>query len=235
MRSLLGFLLFSAVLISILVFVAGPVVARPLVADVVRSALPFDGGDLVVAVDADGFDLLTGHVRAIRVSGVDLASGDVTIGSLDLTARRVGLLSRDVADLTGSIEDLTIGLEGGGSVTVASVDLAGSTSNVAAIANLVPAEAQSLVATALADAGLAVEGIVLTDDGLELELLGQRITVSPTVVDGAVALPSIMAGDAVPILAPADGDPWRITAITTSSAGLLVEATIDVAGYLAGG
>jgi hypothetical protein len=59
--------------------------------------------------------------------------------------------------------------------------------------------------------------------------------VAPTVVDGAVALPSIMGRNAVPILAPADGDPWRITAITTSSAGLLVEATIDVAGYLAGG
>ena len=235
MRSLIGFLLFSAVLISILVFVAGPVVARPLVANVVRSALPFDGGDLDVAVDVDGVDLLTGHVRAIRVSGERLVAGDATIGSLDLTARRVGLLSRDVADVTGSIEDLTIALEGGRSVTMASVDLSGPPSDVTAIATVAPAGAASLVAATLADAGLAIDGIALTDEGFELELLGQRTTVSPTVVDGAVVLPSMMGSDPVPILAQADGDPWRITALTTSATGLQVEASIDVAGYLAGG
>jgi len=235
MRSLLGFLLFTAALISLLVFVAGPVVARPLVADLVRSALPFDGTDLVVTVDVDGFDLLGGQVREIRVSGEGLVADDATIGSLDLTARHVGLLSRDVDDLTGSIQDLTIPLEGGGSLTVASIDLSGSTSDVAAMASLVPAGAESLVAAALADAGLAVDGIALTDDGFELELLGQRITVVLAVADGAVVLPSIMGSDTVAILAPADGDPWRITALTTSSSGLKVEASIDVAGYLDGG
>jgi hypothetical protein len=234
MRSFLEFLLFSAAVIAILVLVAGPLVARPLVADVVRSALPFEGADLDVAVEVDGFDLLGGHVREIRLSGAGLVADGATIGSINLTARRVGLISRDVEDVRGRIDDLTVALDGGGTVAVASVDFSGSSSNVTATAQLSPGAAESLVAAALAEAGLAVDRIALTDEGFELHLLGQRITVALAVADGAVVLPSFMGIDALSILGPAADDPWRIIALTPSSTGLQVEASLDAGDSLAG-
>jgi hypothetical protein len=39
----------------------------------------------------------------------------------------------------------------------------------------------------------------------------------------------------VPVVAPAIDDPWRIVAVSVMPTGILVEATVDAEGLLAGG
>ena len=232
MRSLLGFLVLAVTLIAALVFIAGPLLVRPLVVEAVRAALPSGDAPVDVAVDVDGFDLLGGHVREIRVSGSNLESDQADIGSLALTARGVGFTGREFESVEGTLRGVVVPLPDGPSIELETVELSGADDDVRAEVHLEPADAQALIARSLTDVGVTADRIALTDGGVALEILGQRVTVALAVSDGAIVLPSVMGVDEVPVVAPGPDAGWRVTGLTVRPNGLDLQASLDAGALL---
>jgi hypothetical protein len=234
MRGVLVFLVFAATLIALLVFVAGPVVARPLAVDAVRAAIP--GDDPVdVEVDVDGFDLLRGQVGEVRVSGANLTSDAVTVRSFELSVNRVGLDGRTFAALTGGLDGVNVGLADGSTLDIGHVALSGPSTAVVADVRLQPPAAEAIILAALAEAGLPVDRASLVEGGVEVELLGQRVIAPLAYKDGALLLPSVMGQDSVVVIGPSAGGAWSITGLRTLPTGLDIEVTIDAGAMLGGG
>lgn len=228
MRGFLAFLAFTTALIGVLAFVVVPLLVRPLVVDAVRAALPFGDQPVAIEVDVDGLGLLGGYVERVRIRGDDLVAGEARIGVVDVTLRQVGLGARDFVSITGGLESVTVQLGDGTSVEVTQVRLSGPSANVRADARVDAPNAEALVVSALANAGLAVDRVSLADGGVALELLGLRVVVPLTVVDGAVVATSFMGLARLPVIAPAADDPWHVTGLKVLPGGLDVEASIDL-------
>jgi hypothetical protein len=235
MRGFFAFLAFSAVLIGMLLLVVVPWLARPLVVDAVRAALPFGDQPVDVGVELDGPGLLAGYVGEIRLSGGALAAGDASIGTLDVAVRRVALGGRQFEAMDGTLRDVAIPLDDGSTLVVESVALSGPSTDVRAQATIRPADAEALVSNTLVSVGLIPDQVLLVEGGVQVDLLGQRV-VLPLITDaGAIVIESLMGFEAVPVVAPRLGDPWAITSVVVRASGLEIVASVDAEALLAEG
>jgi hypothetical protein len=232
MRTLLSWALFVAILAG-LAYVLAPLVARPLVADVVRAASPFGSEPLQVDVSADAFGLLQGRIDSVHVTGPDLTSERATIGHLNVSAAHVGMVDHTFTSMSGSLDSVVVTRADGSSVQLAHVDLSGPSDRLEATARIDRAAALAIVGQALAGAGLPIEGAELIDGGVRLSVLGQRTDVAIGVDDGAVTIAgSIGGGGSIVVFGREPGDPWRITGVSASPDGLDVHAVIDLGSVL---
>jgi hypothetical protein len=235
MRSFLGFLVFIGVLIALLGAVVLPMLVAPMVAATVRDAAPFGEQRLDVEVDVDPIGLLRGLVSEIRISGTDLEADGARLGSLTLVLRDVRIGDRSFADASGATQSIDLVLADGSPISVSSVTLSGASTAVEALASLEATAAAALIRAGLADAGLALAEVELIDGGVAFDVLGERVEVALAVEGGAVVVASVAGLASVPVVSPAVGDPWRIVAVTVKPTGILIEATVDAEGLLAGG
>jgi hypothetical protein len=232
MRSFLGWVTLVAVLLPV-AFLLAPIVARPLVADAVRSLSPFGGAPLEVDADVDTLGLLEGRIDSIHVAGADLTAGRVSIGKLDVTATGVGIGDHSFSSITGSLEAVSIGRQDRVELQASRVQLSGPSDAVDATATIDRDVALGIVRGAIQDAGLPAGDIALIDGGVRLTVLGQRTDVALGVVDGAVAIAgSIAGGGSIVVFGPDPGDPWRITGVSASPSGLEVHAVLDLGSFL---
>lgn len=227
MRSLIGFLAFTATLVGLLAAFAVPAFVEPAVVAAVRAASPFGEQPLEVEVDVDAIGLLRGFVGEIRISGSNLATDGATIGALDITVRGVGIADRAFDSIVGSLGAIDVVDGDGSTIRVESVALSGPSGAVEAVAHVDAAQSQRLLLAALADAGYVLDGLRLVDGGVEAVILGQSVLVAPVVLDGGLYVPSIVGGGSIPVVVPAAGDAWRITAAAVSRSGLTIEAIVD--------
>jgi hypothetical protein len=227
MRSLLGFIVFTAALIAIGGMLLAPPLVGQIVAASVRDASPFGDQALEVEVDVDALDLVRGFVGEIRISGTDLAADGIEIGSLDVAVRMVGIGARDFTALDGRLSDVRVPLDVGPSVPVGEIKLSGPSTDVRATATLDAAAAAELVGSALSDVGIAVDGVELIDGGVAVSLGGRQADLGIVVVDGALVVPSFLGATSVSLISPKSGDPWRITAFSASPVGFDIEASVD--------
>jgi hypothetical protein len=234
MRSLIGFLVFTATFVALLAAVALPAVVAPVVVAAVRDASPFGDQPLDVEVDVDAIGLLRGFVGEIRISGSDLATSGATIGSLDVTAQGVGLDAREFQSVAGSLGSIDVTNDAGARIRLQSISLAGPSGAVVARAHLDAAQTMSLTRAALANAGYELGALELVEGGVAFELLGERLIVVPAVMDGGLHVPSVMGMESIPVMVPAVGDAWRITTARFSPTGLEIEALVDVRPLLTG-
>jgi hypothetical protein len=231
-RTFVGWLLLVAILGTI-AFVAAPVVARPLIAQSVRAALPFAADPLEVDASVDTLHLLTGSIDTIHVAGSGLETTSASIGSLDVTARDVSIGNRGFASMTGTLETVVLHRPSGVDLPIDRITLSGASSAVEADALLGKASVIDLVKTALAGSGLPVGAVELTAGGLRLTVLGQPTAIAVGVTDGAVTLAGSVAGGSIVLFRPEAGDGWRITGVSTSPSGMDVHAVLDLDRLLA--
>lgn len=233
MRSLLGFLTFIAVVITLVVAFAVPALVAPMVATAVREASPFGDQPLDVEVDVDAIGLLRGFVGEIRVSGEDLVSDDVSIGALDLTVRGVRLDDHSFEALEGRLSELDVPFAGLEPLAVSRIELTGASDEVAATAFLDHDAALAFITRSFMDAGIDASGFELIDGGVSIVIFEQRVDLAIGVVDGVLVIPDVLGTGPLELLAPLPDDRWRLIGVTASFGGLEIVAAVDAGAVLA--
>lgn len=228
MRSFLGWVSLVAILGAI-AFVVAPVAAHPLVVEAVRAASPFGAAPLDVEVTLDPLGLLRGTIDRVHVTGSDLHARGATIGALDVTLTDVAIGDHSFGSIEGTLGSVVITRPDGTSVDVDRIGLSGPSTAVDATAGISHDAAVALVRDALAGAGLPAQGIELIDGGVRLEVLGQRTDVAIGVSDGSLTIGAAQAGGQIVLFAPSAADPWRLTNVAITPAGMQVQATADLA------
>ncbi|HSL98305.1 MAG TPA: hypothetical protein VK831_07015, partial [Candidatus Deferrimicrobiaceae bacterium] len=175
MRSFLRFLIFITVLVAALVVVGGPLVARPLIAALVRDALPFDEDEVTVGVDV-GPALFAGEVEVVSVSGRDLDSGEATIGLLEVTVTGLSIVDRSFRDIDGRLEAVELRFDDGTSVSFEHIEVSGPSNALRATATLDEVAVERLVLGKLADQGIEADAVRLGDEQIEIDALGMTET-----------------------------------------------------------
>ena len=232
MRSFVGWVALVA-LLGIAAYFVAPMVVRPLVADAVRAASPFGAEPLEVDVDVDVLGLISGHVRAIHVTGANLTADRLDIGHLDVTVTDVGILDRTFGSVSGTLDSVVVGRSDATDVTARQVELAGPSSAVDATAHVGREAALAMVARALEGAGLPTSELQLIDGGVRVSVLGQRTDVAIGAANGALTIAgSVAGGGSIVVFGPEPGEPWRITGVSVSPEGLEVHAAVDLSALL---
>jgi hypothetical protein len=219
------------VLVTVLVIVVWPLVARPIIVSLVRDALPFDGDSVAVGVDV-GPALLAGEIETVAISGRDLQAGGATIGLLQLDFTAVAIADRSFRDVDGRLEDVAARLEDGNVVSIARIVLSGPSTGVKATTTLDAPATEGLVRSTLAERGIVPQRVSLLDGAVEVTVQGIAARAAIEVRGGSLFLvPG--AGLAAIAVIERDGDAaWAIDGATVSPAGLVIEATVDAAALL---
>ena len=232
---ILAFLAFLVIALAVVAVVVVPMVVRPIVIDAVRAASPFGAAPLDVEVDLNALGLLRGKVDRIHVHGAKLVTGDTTIGALDLTVTGVSTTDRGFEAITGRLSTLSVPWVEGSTITIDGIDLVGQSGAVVASATLDAKAGVALVGAAFGDAGVPVDDIELADGGVTLVVLGHQVELALEVQDGALVLPDVLGGGPVTLLEPGPDDPWRLTGVSVTAAGMVIEGVLDAQRVLAGG
>jgi hypothetical protein len=232
-RSLLGFLVATAIVIAVLAVTVVPVVARPLVAAAVRDALPFGDQPVEIEVDVDPLGLLTGSVASVRVRGSGLEARGARIDRLDVTFGQISIFDRSFAAVHGGLEGVTLPLDGGASARLASVTLSGTSAQVDALASLDSASAAAIVRSALADQGIGVAKVSLVDSGIEVEIAGLTVSAPLAIDSGRLVVVPVGGLPRVVLIGPGESSGWHLTTVTVRPNEMRIEAALDPARVLA--
>jgi hypothetical protein len=232
MRRFLGWLVLVAAL-GAAAYVLVPMVARPLVADAVRTVSPFGGEPVQVDVEVSALGLLRGSIDRIHLTGAELTTGRFTIGRLDVSATDVGILDHAFTSMTGTLETVKLRRGDGSQFQARQVQLEGPSTELEATAAVGRSAALDLVRRALEAGGLPTGDVALVDGGVRVTVLGQPTTVALGAADGALTIAgSIAGGGSIVVFGPEPGDPWRITGVSVSPSGLEVHGLVEVGSLL---
>jgi len=233
MRSFIGFVVFLALLIAVLVLVVAPLAARPLIATLVRDALPIDDGAVTVDVDV-GLALLSGEVDALAIAGRDLRSGEATIGLLQVELTGFDLFSRAFRVIDGRLEDVEVQLADGTAVSLERIEVSGPSDALWAKASLDAAAVELLVRSKLAEQGIRPDAVRLGTRSIEVVAQDVTIRARFDVHDGGLFLVPDRLIEPFAVLEYGQADPWLVTAATLAPSGLMVEATTQLEAMLGG-
>lgn len=226
---MIGFLKFAAfaiVLVGLLVFVVVPAVASPVLTQLVRD-MGVEAEDLEVSVESFDASLLAGRTDRLRIQGTDIAVPPALVGRLDLTFGRVSFLDRTFETVSGELQDVSL-RAGGLALTISSVRVDGPASAAGSTARLTAAESEQLILFAARRAGLAVDGVRLSDGRLFIRAAGVESPAGISVHGGALVLEP---HDAQPVLLlqPVPADPWQLTEAWVGSDGITIRGVVDAA------
>lgn len=229
----MGFLVFVALLVGVMAIVVVPLVAQPLIASLVRDALPFEGPPVEIEVDA-GAGLLSGTIDRIAVRGSGLSSGQAAVETLDLEVAGFAILTRSFANLRGSLGAVHVVLDDGTALSMRTIDLAGSSDAVTATARFDAAATERLVRTSLAAGGIVPDRVILGDGAMTFEARGLRVTARLEVRDGTLVLVPEQLLPPVEVLATEADAPWHLARATIAPDGLTLVGDVDAAALLGG-
>jgi hypothetical protein len=233
MRSLLGFLVFIAVVVALVVAFAVPPLVAPMVAAAVREASPFGDQPITVEVDVDAIGLVRGFVGEIRISGENLEDDDLRIGRLDLTVRSVRLDDHTFSGIDGGLSAVAVPLFDLEPLIVSRIALSGASDGVTATASLDHDAALAFITRTFVEQGVDASGIELIDGGVSVVIFEQRVDLSIGVADGALVVPDVLGTGPLELLAPLPEDPWRFVGVTATFGGLEIVAEVDAEAVLA--
>ena len=190
MRGCLFTLALGAVVIALIVVVGLPQVAAGMVTTALTAA-GLQADDTTVTVSSDPpTDLVGLRADRVRVRASDATFRGLAIGSLDLRLGDVGLLDRTIGAVDGRLGEVTVADLGGGPVTLDEITIAGQSGDITATTVIPGAQAERLIADAIAQrTGVRPDAVeLLPPDRLEASL---GVTVGGTLdvtVDGDVVL-----------------------------------------------
>jgi len=221
---LIRFVVFAAVLVALLVFVVVPVLASPVLTQMVRD-MGLQADDLEVSIDSFDPALFGGRASKVRVVGDNVALGLATVDEMNLTFGNVAFLERTFQTLSGELRGVTVNA-GGVTLRVSSVQVDGPADEARATGHFSAAEAERLVHTAAARAGIRLEAVRFVEGGLRVSLAGIRTGARAYVQGGALVLaPDI--GPPMVLLQPVPTDPWRLSEAYVTRTGIVVRGVVD--------
>lgn len=226
MAGLIRFAAFSAALIALLVFVVIPVVAGPIISDLVRGA-GVAGDDVEVSVDLLGPGILGGRVPSVRLQADDLEVRSATIGRLDVTLSEVSATDRSFRSVSGTLWDVRVDGPGGRTVVLEVIDLEGPAEATRATGRLDRWESQALVQAVAAQAGVTVDEITLGDGVLAIQQGGQTTQAQVHMTGETLILETAGAAPVV-LLAPAPSGSWRLRDVRISPDGITLDLSVDL-------
>ena len=232
MRGFLAFVLVLVVALVAAALVILPMVVRPIVANEVRAALPFKEQPLDVDVEADPINLLLGTIDTIHVTGSALQTEGATIGTLDLTFRGVSTAARSFGSVHGALQNVDLPYVQDTELVLSQITVDGTRDDVHAVVDLDLRSSLRLIGNAFADAGIAVDGLELVDGGVRMSLFGQPAVVGLGVDAGSLVLLDVAGGGPMSIVQPAPDDPWRITGVGVTPAGMTIQASLGTSRRL---
>jgi hypothetical protein len=231
-RTLLAAIVVAALIVAGVAIVV-PLFARPVIAAAVQSASPFRDHALDIEIDCNVFGLLTGTVDRIRVRGANLERGDVTIGALDVTLTDAATSGRTFGSVAGTLALIEVPVDGASALTIDEVRLAGSSSDMKAVATLDHAAAIRLIEAAFAEGGIDVSGVELGTGTVAFQVFGTRAEVPLGVEDGAIVVVDPFGTGSLEVVRAGESDGWRFTGVVVTPGGLTIDASLDVERLLA--
>lgn len=232
MRGFLGFVLVLLAALGVAALVIVPMVARPIVTDAVRAALPFGDQPVHIEVELNPLSLLQGTIERIHVTGRGLEAEGAIIGELDITVTDVSTSSRTFRTASGRLDNVELPFFLASTLAITSIELDGPYGDVDAVALLDVRASLTLVGNAFADAGVPVEQLELIDGGAAFVVLGQRVEVQLAIDDGALVLPDVGGGGPLVIVEPGPDDPWRLTGVRVTPSGFAIDVALEPEGVL---
>lgn len=221
---LIRFLVFSVVLVALLVFVVVPVVASPLLTQMVRD-MGLQADDLEVSIDSFDPALLSGHASRLRVNGSNVALGVATVERLNVVFGDVSFIERSFETLSGTLNGVVV-TAGGLTLRVSSVQVDGPATAAHATGHFSAAEGERLVHAAAERAGVRLDNVRFVEGGLRVSIAGLETGARAEVKGGALVLDPD-AGAPVVLLQPAPTDPWRLSEAYVTTTGIAVSGVVD--------
>jgi hypothetical protein len=232
-RSLLGFVIFTTLLITVLVFVVVPVVAGPIISGYIQSGGFLQGADLSVDAQGSGPELVTGRVDSLHLHGSDVALHGVVVGDLDVTLHGVSLTSRSFDTVDGQLRRIRVQVPDGPTVTVSTVELSGQSAAVRAVGTLDPGQASLVIREAAARTGIGIDDVSLGTGTVHIGRNGY-------VTDARLALKAgrlvLLPGESLPdvvLLQPEAGASWKLREVTVRPDGVELAGTLDARAFAA--
>ena len=225
----LRFLLFTALLVALVIFIVVPLAAGPLLSSMARDA-GLEGDDVRVSLDLFGPSLFDGRAHGLRVQATEVRVPRAVIGELDVTLQGVSFADRSFESVNGTLTGLEVSGPGGEPLVVESVTLSGPSDDTLARGRLAAGEAETLIERAIEDAGLPVDAVRLGSGVVTVTRDGISGDGTLRVAGGALLLESEFTEPLV-LLAPAPSESWRLAQVDIDPAAMTVDLTLDAAEF----
>jgi hypothetical protein len=227
MLNFLRFLLFFGIATALLVVVALPALASPILTQMVRDA-GVEGGELHVSVGLFDPSILQGRAGQLRIEGRDVTLGPADIGGIDLTLANASYFDRTFEEVRGNLRNVQL-TAGGIRVEAARLEIFGPANAAEVAAHFTPAQGAEIVRQAAIKAGVALDRVEFVDGSMRVTIAGLTAESSVAVEGGALVLRSAPGAPTVLLLQPAPSDPWRLTEAWVSPDGITVLGVADAA------
>ncbi|HWH23673.1 MAG TPA: LmeA family phospholipid-binding protein [Candidatus Limnocylindria bacterium] len=224
MTGFLRFVVFAVLLVGLLVLVVVPMVASPLLAQVLRDA-GFEADEVSVQINPLDPSLLSGRAERVHIRASNVQIEQANIGDLDLILGGVSLSDRSFETVSGVLRDVSL-RAGGLSLLADSVRLDGPSDATAVTGYLGAVEAGQLIADAARRHGLVLDDVELENGRLKLRSGGVKLGAEVAVRGGALVLQPDN-GPQVLLLQPAPAEPWRLSEVWIGSDGVNIRGVVD--------
>ncbi len=225
MGGFLRFLAFFAVLAAILLLVVAPLVAGPLLTQMVRDQ-GVRSSNLAVTVALFDPTILLGRSRSMHVSADQADMPPASIGSLELTLGDVSFFDQTWATVDGQMRDIRL-TTGGRTFAVDTLTVAGPANAANATVRLSADETESLIRFAAEREGLRVDDVRFSGTGVRVDLAGVQADAQVDVRGGALVLVPPGGDGGVALIQPAPSDPWQLSEAWVSDEGLNLRGVVD--------
>lgn len=225
MGGFLRFLAFFAVLAAVLVLVVAPLVAGPLLTQMVRDQ-GVRSSNLAVTLALFDPTILLGRSRSMHVSADDVEMSPASVGSLELTLSDVSLFDQTWEQVDGEIRDIRL-TSGGRTFAVDTLTVDGPADAANATVRLSADETESLIRFAAEREGLRIDDVQFSDTGVRVDLAGVQADAQLEVRGGALVLVPPRGEGGVALIQPAPSDPWQLSEAWVSDEGLNLRGVVD--------
>jgi len=229
MRGCLGFLVFAAILVTLLAAAVVQLVLPSLVAGDVEGSPLLRGQQVEVHVDTSVAGvLLHGRIDSIRITGTSLTEPNATIAALDLTLADVAIADHTFDTASGSLDGVTITTVNGGSIPIDTVAISGFSSTVLATVRIGATAAEAALRSLLQAAGVAVSSVSLGAGVVDVTIQGHAIQARLVTNGNQLVLDAGSPVAPIELLSAPAGGEWRIDTVDVTASGIAIEVAIDL-------
>jgi hypothetical protein len=233
MRSCLIQFVIAAVVVVLLLWFGLPIAVSALATSAL-SSLGFSGTDTKVEVSANPPPLLiTGHADSVHITSKQVGVSDLHAASIDVTLKGVDLLSRRIESVEGTLNGVSVAAPNSDTVEISTVTLSGPADGATATCSVTIAATEKLLESQLKAQGINAQVELKAPNLVILEVGGKAFGGHLAARDGQLfmvsdspAMPSVL------LIAPGNGNPFRVTGVNIDSTNVNVTGTLDVQDLL---
>ncbi|MGD0861477.1 MAG: hypothetical protein ABSA21_01790 [Candidatus Limnocylindrales bacterium] len=195
------------------------------------NASGFSGTDTKVQVSANPPPmLLTGHADTVHITSSQASVGDLHAAGVDVILGDVELLSRTIGTVTGTLTGVQVAAPDGEPVTLDQVTLTGVATATTATASMSLAAAESLAESELkSQTGVVAKVALKGPDKVTVTIDGKSQAGRLVTSNGALLIvPNSDSLPTVTLIAPGNGNPFRVISVQIGPADVTFVGTIDI-------